>query len=164
VWVDQAWNEHHEAIHRFLIVNIGANDAEDALVDVFVVALRKLDFEPDNHKAWLFEVARKVSLQYVRKRNLHIVMDIFTVFSEKAEPIDLVNSHSEMDLIERVLRDLSRADREVLSLAMSQSFTLSEMAKHLGVSNQACSTRLHRARERFAKKYAQAIMLSEEPR
>jgi len=64
---------------------------------------------------------------------------------ESAETLALQDSH-----LDKALKDLKPKDREIILLHAWHDFSISEIAKILGISNAIVSVRLSRARNRLA--------------
>src|SRR4051794_31545774 len=63
-------DEHRRDVHRFLVSMVGAHDADDALQETFISALRAYPRLRDdsNLRGWLFTIAHRKALDLVRAR------------------------------------------------------------------------------------------------
>ena len=148
-WVEEAWQHHKDAIFRYLIIHTDLNSAEDALIDVFTVALKKSGNKPDSAIAWLLGIARNVAAEHRRSNfKLYSVGDFQDL---RTEPMrDHVQQTHDSDILERALEKLSPQERDILGLAFVQEVGADECAAILGVSKAAYYTRLSRAKTHLA--------------
>ena len=137
-------------------------DAEEAATEVFAVAWRRLADLPDGpeERLWLFGVARRVVANQARghgrAQRLHQ-----RLLHERPSPPPAA---ADTGAVRRALHALSRGDREVLLLTCWEGLQPAEAAQVLGVPAPVVSTRLWRARRRFAHVYEIALRGDETPR
>lgn len=143
-----AWSAHEAELRRYLRHHIlPPADAEDALHDLFVKALRQGDrfCEVRNPRAWLFEVARNVVVDHARQ-------------ARRSEPLpdDLAAPESELAAVDklatclpRVLTELGDEDREAIELCDIGGMTQSRFAELKGLSLPGAKSRVQRARRRL---------------
>jgi RNA polymerase sigma-70 factor (ECF subfamily) len=65
------------------------------------------------------------------------------------EPLDWLLHDERRDLVRAALERLPRRDAEILQLKYSENWSYRVLAAHLGISESAVETRLHRARGRL---------------
>ena len=128
--------------------------AEDLVADAFVVALRRLDDVPldlGEARAWLVVTVRRLAANRRRRdrsRDEHwraAVRDGWHA-SAGASAEEVV---AERDACVRALAALSETDREVVLLVAWEGLSPDQAAAVLGLSPNAFSVRLHRARRRL---------------
>ena len=144
------FEQHYEAVLRYVLRRIGAAAAEDVAAEVFLVSWRRFDEVPADPLPWLFGVARNVVANH-RRGIMRREMFISRLKSEPTrssrDPGDEVTSRGE---ILAAFRKLSRRDQETLSLVAWEGLSAPRAAKVLGCSVGAFWVRLHRARRRLA--------------
>src|SRR5262245_27440060 len=70
--LERLFREHADGLFRYAAQRLGVEEAGDVVSDTFVVAWRKLDQIPsDEARAWLYGVARRETLNRVRRRARH---------------------------------------------------------------------------------------------
>ncbi|MGI8829158.1 MAG: RNA polymerase sigma factor [Candidatus Limnocylindria bacterium] len=139
---------HHAELLAFVRRRGAEANAEDLVADSFVVAWRRLDDIPaGNERAWLFGVARRVLANARRgqRRGMNAVERLAA--DPPSSPAVETGVSSELTA---ALASLREADREVLTLAAWEELTPAEIGVVLGITPNAASIRLHRARARFA--------------
>ncbi len=100
-------------------------------------------------RAWLFTVARNLFYTHLRdypeegEANLDEALNI----SQDPGPDRSVEARQEIERMERALRELPAATRELLLLAGVEGMEPSEIAELLGIQNDACRQRIARARD-----------------
>lgn len=134
----------YEPLQRYLLRRTDRATADDVLADALLVLWRRLEDVPDDGAlAWAYGVARgclansrrgavrqeRVALRLARERG-----------PGEPEPDDG---------LDEAMRALPEADRELLRLWAWEQLPPREIALTLGVSANAVSIRLHRAKQRL---------------
>jgi RNA polymerase sigma-70 factor (ECF subfamily) len=128
--------------------------ADDVVADTFLVAWRRLDDVPDPALPWLLGVARRLLANQRRRDGRAAALRERLVHCTPAP--GAVDELSEPDSRAWLaLRELSDADREVLTLSAWEGLSAAEIAVVLDVRPNTVSVRLHRARRRFAAALAE---------
>ena len=143
--------EVFEPLQRYLRRRAHPADADDALSEVLLTVWRRLDKAPEELPLpWCYGIARRVLANQRRGRHRHIklVQKMGSQPNSSVVP-DPANAGADADL-EAALGQLSENDREVLRLWAWEQLEPREMAPVLGVSVNAATLRLSRARRRLA--------------
>ncbi len=150
--------EYQSTVYRYVRFRVAIREvAEDVTSVVFMKALRAFGrYDPSraSPKTWLLRIARNAVTDHLRslkrKGSLHVSLDRIP------DLVADIPSHEErvikQERIQRLLngaRTLRKADQEVLSLRYGAGLDNSEIADHLGISNNAVAVRLHRALKRL---------------
>lgn len=150
--------EYQTTVYRYVRFRVATREvAEDVTSVVFMKALRAFGrYDPSraSPKTWLLRIARNAVTDHLRslkrKGSLHVSLDRIP------DLVADIPSHEErvikQERIQRLLngaRTLRKADREVLSLRYGAGLDNSEIADHLGISNNAVAVRIHRALKRL---------------
>lgn len=145
---------HASAVYRYARSRLPAAEAEDVVSEVFAIAWRKGEL-PDNPRAWLLGVARRVMANQVRAQQRRNAL----VERVRAHPVpadqDGVRLVGELDELRRALALLRPADREVIALLAAAELSTAEVAQVLGCTMAMAATRVHRARRRLRAAYEQ---------
>lgn len=123
-------------------------DAEDVVAETFTIAWRRLDDVPERAGAdlpWLYGVARRVLANQRRSatRRGRLVERLRSALTPALLP-------PRSDVI-TALAMLPPADQEILRLAAWEELSHREIAVALGISANAATIRLHRARGRLKR-------------
>lgn len=142
-----------EPVRRFLARRVDTVTADDVLGEVMVVLWRRSDEVPRGEEIpWAVGVARRQLANALRsmRRQERLVARIITIDppSEARGGTEAVEPRT--DLVREALGRLSARDAEVLRLSFWDDLGVSEIATVLGVSPNAVSIRLHRAKGRLA--------------
>jgi len=135
----------YEPVQRYLRRRTDLASADDVLGDVLLVLWRRLDDVPvDNPLPWTYGVARGCLANSRRsaarqERLVHRLAEI-----PHDEP-------SDDGALEAALDALQVSDREILRLWAWEQLAPGELALALGISANAASIRLHRAKRRLKK-------------
>jgi RNA polymerase sigma-70 factor (ECF subfamily) len=134
-----------EPLRRFLARRTDSATADDVLADTLLVCWRRLDELPEDPLPWAYGVARNClgNAQRSVRRQQRLAARIAAVdppasTTEAAEPPD----HAITDALAALRPD----DAELLRLWAWEQLTTAEIATVLGISPNAVSIRLHRAR------------------
>ena len=141
-----------EPVRRFLARRTDPDTADDALADTLLVCWRRLDDVPelDSGEAlpWVFGVARNclANLQRGARRQHRLAARISAV----DPPVEATGPAPDGDdRVATVLQAMRTEDAELLRLWAWEQLAPSEIATVLGITPNAVSLRLHRAREKF---------------
>jgi RNA polymerase sigma-70 factor (ECF subfamily) len=106
---------------------------------------------------WLYRVAVRQSLLYRRRmgrfRKLRARYGEARQPSERddrqIDPLEWLLADERQDLVRRAVARLPRREAEILLLKYSENWSYEQLAQHLGTSESAIESRLHRARRRL---------------
>ncbi len=158
-FIEQLFARHHNEIFVYVLRMVRDPElAADLTQDAFVKAYRAQDTleKPENARAWLSQIAHRVTLDELRRRKIVRFLP-WTGESHGASPSP---ERLAMDL--RLSGDLARAlariperQRAALILAEVHDLTGLELASVLGVSHVAARALLTRARESLRQALAE---------
>jgi RNA polymerase sigma-70 factor, ECF subfamily len=163
-----AFDAVHEAfqtpLYTFLLRLCRRREVAEDLLDETWLRLVKhaRRLRPDTRlAAWLFTVARRLHLSYVRSRVLEDsgvagVMALWPYGVERASPFEAAAASELQRRIERALASLPLASREALLLVAVAGLGQADAAAACGVSPEAFRQRLSRARAALARALADA--------
>ena len=141
--------EHLPAISRYLARRVERDAVEDLAADVFALAWRKRDaVTPGEELPWLYRIAANLVANHRRKRAAS------ASFLASLRPADSAPAADDIVIADQSLaaawKQLKAKDREVLALSVFEDLPIAAVATVLGVSKNAVSIRLHRARKQLA--------------
>ncbi len=140
-----------EPLQRYLFRRVPRQDAEDLLSDVLLTVWRRIDdAPPDGALPWCYGIARRTLANHRRagRRGLRLVERLGSErLPHHPDPADL---QGDPDLQE-AMSDLNAGDREVLRLWAWEQLEPREIALVLGVTQNAATLRLSRARRRLGQ-------------
>ncbi len=125
------YNEYYDKIARYASVHIGnRTDAEDIAGDVFLKALDSLESYEERGlpmQAWLFKIAHNQVVDHLRKASKRKTVDIDSVIIESdKDPEAIAEVNIEIERVKKAMEQLTREQREVLSLRFFGEFTSKE--------------------------------------
>lgn len=119
--------------------------AEDVVAETFLVCWRRLDRVPADALPWLYAVARKTLANQRRgERRAALPLPASRTTADVELPTDPV--------LARAFAGLRPRDREVLTLVAWERLSPADAARVLGCSTVSCRVRLHRAKQRLARR------------
>lgn len=148
-----AFDQHKDAVYRFVWRMSGPAAAEDITQDVFVALLRHpARFDPGRGtlRAFLLGIARNLALKHWRAAHRFEPLDEEAIV---AEPVDLDRGEVG-DSVGRAVRALPPFQREVVILVEYEGLTLAEVARAVDADVGTVKSRLHRARENLRRALA----------
>lgn len=133
------YEEHFDKVYRYVHLRLGdRTEAEDLTQDVFTKALeaigsykwRSLPFA-----SWLFRIAHNEVIDYLRKheRVEKVALEDVTLVAE-SDPLCTTMRNIEIERLVESIKNLSPAQREVISLRFGAELSVAEVAKVLGKS------------------------------
>lgn len=148
-------DEVYEPLQRYLRRRIARVDAEDLLADVLMTVWRRLDDAPrDRVLPWCYGIARNTLANHRRSqtRHLRLVSRLESEPRQRHVP-DPAETGPDSEL-SAALSSLSEEDQEILRLWAWEQLEPREIGPALGVSVNAATLRLSRARARLAEALA----------
>src|SRR5215210_8553446 len=137
----EAAEAHLDDVYGYLVYLTGDRGvAEDLAAATFERALRRWErFDPrrGSAKTWLCQLARTVALDHFRAETRRVRRETAYAAGEgRDEPEAAATALS--PALERAVRGLSAADREVIALRVLLELDAAEAARLLGISTTAC--------------------------
>lgn len=151
------YESHFNRIYRYVVVKLGKKtEAEDMTQQVFIKAYKSIgsyQMQGVPFSAWLFRIAHNQIVDYIRRESKRP-----TIFLDESLPIPgTSNPQGEVELklnMERVVeatRQLTRAQREVISLRFAGGMSISEVATTMRKSEGAIKALQHSAVQALRK-------------
>ncbi len=144
-----------EPVHRYALRRTDPETAKEVVADTLLVAWRRLDdIPPGAELPWCYAVARRCLANAERsaRRQRGLVARITRLDPPEAA-LPQEPALPDLDL-HRALAQLPESDRELLRLWAWEDLALREIAAVSGLTANAVSIRLHRARGKLAKALA----------
>jgi RNA polymerase sigma factor (sigma-70 family) len=161
----KALSEHDRWLRTVVLARVGEVAAVDEVMqEVALAALRQQAPLQDHSKApaWLYRVALTQSLVYRRKqgRFRKLTSRYFQhdppsdQDTRTLDPLEWLLADERQNLVRQVIGRLPRREVEILLLKYTENWTYEQLAQHLGASESAIESRLHRARGRLRRELA----------
>jgi RNA polymerase sigma-70 factor (ECF subfamily) len=155
---DELYRRFYRPVRDYCRRRLASDLVDDAVAETFLTAWRRLaDVPLDEHAlVWLYGVAyRAIGHQWrstARRRRLETRLRSAVGHPANAADESLLEGDRHRLVINAVTR-LGERDAEVLFLATWERLPVTDIAAVLGITPNAATQRLHRARERFAAEY-----------
>jgi RNA polymerase sigma-70 factor (ECF subfamily) len=146
----QHYRAHLPALSKFVARRADTAAVEDICSDIFLIAWQKRDQAPVGFElAWLYSIGGHV-INNLRRKNqtgFKLVAALSVPnFAPSAESLALADV-----ALDSAWRQLKSGEQQVLSLTALDGLSVSEASRVLGVSANAVSVRLNRARAHLTK-------------
>ena len=155
----EAAERHLDDVHAYLVYLIGDRaTAEELTAETFARALERWHrFDPRRAGArtWLCQLARSTALDHFRAEARRRRREDRFAARERRDA-DVFGEGLSPEL-ERALSRLSAAEREVVALRVVLELEGEAVARVLGISATACSTRLSRALNKLEKEVSAGV-------
>ncbi len=155
----EGWfHEYRSPVYRYVRFRVATREvAEDVTSEVFMKALRSIHrYDPDiaSPKTWLLRIARNAVTDHLRalrrRGSLHVSLDrVPDLVADVPSQEERVVRQERIQRLLNGTRTLRKVDQEILSLRYGAGLENAEIARHLGISNNAVAVRLHRALKRL---------------
>ena len=152
---------YQKSVHALTWRKIGDfHDAEEITQDTFLQVYKKLPTLKDPYKfaGWLYVIANRLCIDWIRKKNLAIQSLENTSVEEiekssythhVLEQSELASSEIRCEIVKKLLAKLPESERTVMTLHYLGEMTVKEINKFLGLSASAIHNRLYRGRKRL---------------
>jgi RNA polymerase sigma-70 factor (ECF subfamily) len=143
-----------EPLRRFLARRTDTATADDVLSETLLVCWRRLEELPDEPLPWAYAVARNCLANAERgaRRQQRVAARISVVDPPRETVPGPGEGAGADDALAEAMATLRPDDAELLRLWAWEQLAPGEIAVVLGVSANAASIRLHRAREKLRQK------------
>ncbi|MCY4553111.1 MAG: sigma-70 family RNA polymerase sigma factor, partial [Candidatus Poribacteria bacterium] len=164
---DAAFNtlvqKYQKRVHALAWRKIGDfHHAEEITQDTFLQVYRKLATlkDPNQFAGWLYVIANRVCIAWLRKRKptMQSLADTPMEEIEQSSHTHYVSEQRETEanaynaeLVKKLLKKLPESERTVMTLYYLGEMTTKEIGNFLGVSANTITSRLQRARKRLQK-------------
>lgn len=135
---------------------MNADTAMDITQEAFLRLWKKLEEGETilNPRAWLLRVARNLAEDHAksafRRNGTHPPQTMNGVASRESPPLESLEREETFAQLRELLAELSRGDREILTLRYALEYNTDQIAELLGINTTAVHMRLSRARQRLA--------------
>ncbi len=153
------YEEYFDRIYRYLVLKLGdATEAEDMTQQVFLKALQSISsfqWRGVSFSAWLFRIAHNQSVDYFRRKSRRDAVPLNdSITASDVDPQTAVEQKSEIERMISMARQLTKAQRDVLSLRFAAGLSVAEIANVMGKSQGAVKALQHSAVVTLRRKMA----------
>ena len=156
--------EHDRWLRTVIYARVGDEAVEEVMQEVSLAAVRQSAplADPGKVAPWLYQLAVRQSLLYRRKLGRRRKLtDRYARRNQPAEadnrepdPLGWLLAEERRGLIRTALDRLPEHDAEILLLKYTEDWSYRQLAEHMGISESAVQSRLHRARRRMRSELA----------
>ncbi len=145
----QLYEEHFDKIYRYVALRIGDKiEAEDMTQQVFLNALQSISsfkWKGIPFSAWLFRIAHNQVVDYFRSKKRTTVPLDESLASNDNNPQLVVEQKLDIEQLLLATKQLTGAQREVISLRFAGELPIAQVAKAMGKSQGAVKALQHSA-------------------
>jgi RNA polymerase sigma-70 factor (ECF subfamily) len=153
--IEQLWKTHSDSLYHYLSSRTGDEATADDLVqEVFHKVLRYRDQLPeiDNHKAWLYRIARNALIDYTRKKKPEPVDELiipeWNPGTASEPPVEGI-AECLIDLIEEYDEEQQVLFKHIFTDTLSQK----EAAEALDIPYSTLKSRIQKARKEIMESF-----------
>ncbi len=144
------YEQYHERMEQVALRILGEqHDAEDAVQNTFLQIIRHFEkiyeISCEELPFWIISIVRNESLMILRKKEKEVLLEDWSTFEKS---VDDVTGY--MELV-KLFRQLPKTYRVVLEMKLLIGYTDKEIARKLGISETAVSSRASRGRALLRK-------------
>ena len=145
----QLYEEHFDKIYRYVILKIGnETEAEDMTQQVFLNALQSISsfkWKGVPFSAWLFRIAHNQVVDYFRSKKRTAVPLDESLASSGSNTQLIVEQKLNIEQLLLATKQLTEAQREVISLRFAGELSIAQVAKTMSKSQGAVKALQHSA-------------------
>lgn len=151
------FERHHKSVYQFCLrMTRNSGYAEDVVQEVFIKILRKASgFRRDGtFKAWMFNIARNATLDYIRKvksQAYSVPLDDYaeSLLVDHRSAEQAASGSQKMKNLEKAMATLPVKFQEVIWLGRFEFASFDELAVALGCKPSTARVRMHRAMQQL---------------
>lgn len=146
----QLYEGHFDKIYRYVTLRIGdRTEAEDLTQQVFVKALQSISsfkWKGIPFSAWLFRIAHNQVVDYFRKKKKYTTAPLNeSLRGSDINPQLAVERKLDIEQLLSATKQLTEAQREVISLRFASELSIAQVARIMGKSEGAVKALQHSA-------------------
>ncbi len=146
----QLYENHFDKIYRYVVFRIGnKTEAEDVTQQVFLNALQSIHsfkWKGVPFSAWLYRIAHNSVVDYFRKSKKIVTAPLDDSLASSGDNPQLITEHRlDIEQLISATKQLTKAQREVISLRFAGELPVAEVAKVMGKSEGAVKALQHSA-------------------
>ncbi len=145
----QLYEEHFDRIYRYLALRIGnETEAEDMAQQVFLNALQSISsfrWKGIPFSAWLYRIAHNQAVDYLRRKKRTTVPLNESLASNDNTLQSAVERKLDIEQLLLATKQLTEAQREVVSLRFTSGLSIAQVAKVMDKSQGAVKALQHSA-------------------
>jgi RNA polymerase sigma factor (sigma-70 family) len=145
---------HGRDVHRFLVAQVGATDADDCYQETWIAALRAYPrlAHGENLRGWVLTIANRKAIDCVRRRRRAPV-----AVAAVPEPAAATDQAWSPDGADRdpwaAVRDLPAKQRTAIALRYGLDADYALIATAMGISEEAARRNVHEGLKRLRREY-----------
>ncbi|MBI2860754.1 MAG: sigma-70 family RNA polymerase sigma factor [Chloroflexi bacterium] len=147
----QLYEANFDKIYRYVVIKIGdRTEAEDISQQVFLNAFKSIStFKRQQgipFSAWLYRIAHNQVVDYLRKKAKRPAVPLEKVMIQaEDDPTMTAERNLDMEQLSQAARQLTSAQREVISLRFAGGLSIAEVASVMSKSEGAVKALQHSA-------------------
>ena len=137
-------------VSNILQGSMGHEDVEEVTSDVFVTLWRSAEkLYPLNLKGYLSRVARSLSMQKLRDKEIELPLDEDILILDDDSEFDRVAKEEQDDMVRNAVYSMAQPDKEIFLRFYFYYQSVSVIAKQMQMNPSTIKTKLRRGRERL---------------
>ena len=151
-WFTDLYRRHYQKLLTYARKRTDSATADEVVSETFLVAWRRIDDIPEGSETpWLFGVARNVLKTSSRSIRRKQALQNKVIAAPDTDHIEnQPDRDPRAETLKIAMAHLDKQDRELLLLSAWEEMSNTTIAARLGITSNAVSIRLHRARKKLA--------------
>jgi RNA polymerase sigma factor (sigma-70 family) len=147
-------DDHSRDVHRFLIAQVGAGDADDCYQETWLAALRAYPQLRDasNLRSWILTIAHRKAIDHVRARARRAV-PVAEVVDGEPDPATVEPSQPSDAGLWAEVAALPHKQRAAVALRFVADAAYAEIATVMDTSEEAARRNVHEGLKRLRREY-----------
>jgi RNA polymerase sigma-70 factor (ECF subfamily) len=151
---ERLYQRYRKTLFRYLVRSSSdASEAEDIYHDVWSRVIHASNpFTEGSFRAYLFQIARNVRIDRIRRQRMHLVTDEETLMAQPSAEPSVEERRHQQDCGERLLREVGQLpdeQRDAFLLKEDSGLTLEQIARLANVGRETIKSRLRYALKRL---------------
>ena len=150
-WVDRLFQEHGDALFRYLrSFRLPEDETYDLVQSVFLKLIEVKPTKLKQPKAWLFAVGRNMAINALgRAKRTSAVPESFEPPGDEPSPLDRLLEGEAYARLWQAFSQLPERDREMIRLSLEHGLTHEQIAEVTGTTRGAVKVAMHRNRHKL---------------
>ncbi len=145
--------QEREFIRSTIYWMVRSDITDDLVQETFIKAWNNFDNfnKKSSFRTWIYRIAMNTTYDYLRKKKIDSSIGDKQISADYQDPKNSEQKMIMKDLIDFAMGELDENSKEVFILFYKMEYTISDIAKLLGIPEGTVKSRLHSSKEKFQR-------------